>query len=141
MRYDKKPTILLVEDNHDDIELIKQAMKGQTIPTNIVVVHDGEEALDYFFSADGGPTEKDLPDLMLLDLFLPTIPGTEVLKKLRENPLTKSIPILILSASQEINDMIQSLELGAKAFIRKQLDPEEFKLALKNLDVYWLIKE
>lgn len=133
----KKPKILLIEDNLDDAELVKLALSSQMIPSDLKVVHDGEEALDFLLNAG----TDELPQLVLLDLYLPKINGLEVLKELRNNPSTKFLPLIIFTSSEQQEDLRKSYAYGANAFIRKGLDPEEFKLALKNLDVYWLLKE
>lgn len=129
------PHILFVEDNSNDIELMTIALSEQLIPCRISVVYDGQEALNFLLNKD-----NDLPDLVLLDLNLPKLTGHQVLEKLRQELRTINLPIIILTISQAQQDLIQSYNLGANAFIKKSLDPTEFKAALKNLDIYWLFK-
>ena len=130
-----RPKIVLIEDNQDDILLIKEALNEQTIESDLVIFNDGGPAIDYFLNEN-----LVLPDLILLDLFLPHVQGTEVLKHIRNNENLKNVPVLIFSCSEEHNDLLQSYQYGANSFIRKQLDPFEFKIALRNLDIYWLLK-
>ncbi len=129
--------VMLVEDDLDDIELVKLALSTQFIPNELKIVYDGEEALEYLFNLD----PEELPDLVLLDLNLPKLSGLDVLKQLRTNPSTKYLPLIIFTSSEQQEDLRKGYAFGANAFIRKALDPEEFKSALKNLDVYWLLKE
>ena len=130
-----RPKIVLIEYNQDDILLIKEALNEQTIESDLVIFNDGGPAIDYFLNEN-----LVLPDLILLDLFLPHVQGTEVLKHIRNNENLKNVPVLIFSCSEEHNDLLQSYQYGANSFIRKQLDPFEFKIALRNLDIYWLLK-
>lgn len=132
-----RPKLLLVEDNLDDIELIKIALNPLLITNELIIFQDGEEALSYLFD----PHLKKLPDLILLDLYLPKMNGLEILKGIRENKRTKNLPSIIFTSSEEHSDMIKSYDLGANAYIKKGLDPVEFQQALKNLDVFWLLKE
>lgn len=130
-----RPQILVVEDNMDDIELTKMALASQIIPSDLKILNEGEEAILYLLNP-----KTILPDLILLDLYLPKISGHEVLKKLRENIRTKDLPVIIFTSSKVEMDYLRSYEYGANACIRKGLEPNEFKAALRNLDVYWLIK-
>lgn len=129
--------VMLIEDDPDDIELVKIALASQFIPNELKIAHDGEEALDYLLNLES----ELLPDLVLLDLYLPKINGLEVLKQLRANPKTQFLPLIIFTSSEQQEDLRKGYAYGANAFIRKALDKEEFKSALKNLDVYWLLKE
>ncbi|MCF2143276.1 MAG: response regulator [Candidatus Heimdallarchaeota archaeon] len=133
--------ILLAEDNQDDIILTQRAFNKSNILNELIVVHDGEEALDFLFGK-GKYEDRDtkkLPELVLLDLKMPKIDGLEVLKKMREHPLTKHIPVVILTTSQEESDMIKSYCYGANSYIIKPVDFNQFVNAVKQLGLYWLV--
>jgi two-component system response regulator len=134
-------TILLVEDNPDDAYLTQRAFTKSGISNKLVVVGDGAEALDYLFAtgAWAGRSEEDDPTLILLDLKLPKIGGIEVLKKLRANPRTKSIPVIILTSSVERQDLIRGYDLGCNSYIRKPVDMLQFQEAVRQLSLYWLV--
>ncbi|HXE96342.1 MAG TPA: response regulator [Dongiaceae bacterium] len=137
----KEQVILLVEDNADDEELTKLAFSMSNIANRLVVVRDGVEALDYLYSTGswaGRPLEDD-PCIVLLDLKLPRIGGLEVLKRLRENPLTRLLPVVIMTSSVEEQDLIRGYDLGANSYIRKPVDFEQFTEAVKILGLYWLV--
>jgi len=133
--------ILLVEDNPDDEALTLRALKKNNIKNNVVVVRDGAEAVDYFFGTDtsGHPSPKPLPQLILLDLKLPKISGLEVLKRLRSEESTKLLPVVILTSSNEEQDLTSSYSLGANSYIRKPVDFGDFMEAVRQLGLYWLI--
>ncbi len=134
-------TILLVEDNPDDEALTLRAMKKNNIKNEIVVAHDGVEALDYLFATGGfaGRDVGDTPQLILLDLKLPKIDGLEVLRRLRADPRTKFIPVVILTSSKEEQDLISSYSLGANSYVRKPVDFTQFMEAVRQLGMYWLV--
>jgi CheY-like chemotaxis protein len=136
-----KKTILLVEDNQDDIELTIRAFKKNNILNAIDVVKDGEEALDYLFRKGKYSNLKDenMPELVLLDLKLPKIGGLEVLKKIRENKGTSLTPVVILTSSREEQDLINGYKLGANSYVRKPVDFNDFMEAAKQLGLYWLV--
>jgi two-component system, response regulator len=136
-------TILLVEDNKDDVALTIRAMKKNKISTDLVVVHDGAEALDYLFGA-GAYADRDarrVPWIILLDLKLPRIDGLQTLARLRAKDATKLVPVIILSSSDEEQDVIASYKLGANSFVRKPTDFVEFTKTIEKLHVYWLVNE
>lgn len=134
-------TILLVEDREDDIELALRAFQKSKVANEIAVVRDGEQALDYLFargayaSRDGAP----LPELMLLDLKLPKIDGIEVLRRVRAEPRTRRLPIVVLTSSNEEQDLLSSYDLGANSFVRKPVDFAQFVEAVTQLGLYWLV--
>jgi two-component system response regulator len=136
-----KKIILLVEDNPDDELLTLMALKDNNIMNEVIVAKDGEEALDYLFMT-GKYKNRDIsvsPQVILLDLKLPKIDGLEVLQQIRSNPLTKLLPVVVLTSSKEETDLIKSYRLGANSYIRKPVDFEQFTQAIKTLGLYWLV--
>jgi CheY-like chemotaxis protein len=134
-------TILLVEDNPDDEALAIRALKRHHISNEIVVAHDGVEALDYLFGT-GQYTGRDLslkPSVVLLDLKLPRIDGLEVLRRLRDDERTRLLPVVILTTSNEEQDMLDSYSLGCNSYIRKPVDFVQFSEAIRQLGMYWLL--
>lgn len=127
-------TILLVEDNADDEQLTLRAMRQSDIPNIIRVARDGAEALEKLF----GPGQDRLPDLVLLDLKLPKVNGLEVLAKIRSEEKTRSLPVVILTSSDEERDIVDSYGLGANSYIRKPVDFDQFIDAVRQLGLYWL---
>jgi two-component system, response regulator len=134
-------SILLVEDNPDDVELTLLAFKESKMLNTVNIAHDGVEALDFLFCmgkyADRKPA--DLPELVLLDLKLPKISGLEVLERMRADPRTKLIPVVILTSSSEEEDVIKSYRLGANSYVRKPVDFHQFVDAVHQLGMYWLL--
>ncbi|MGR3175547.1 MAG: response regulator [Candidatus Scalindua sp.] len=137
----QKKTILLVEDNPDDVELTLLGLKKNNVANDIAVAQDGAEALDYLFCT-GKYAERDasvMPVLILLDLKLPKVDGLEVLKRLRSDDRTKLIPVVILTTSDEETDLVQCYNNGANSYIRKPVDFIRFSEAIQQLKVYWLL--
>ncbi|MFQ5687441.1 MAG: response regulator [Candidatus Scalindua sp.] len=137
----EKKTILLVEDNPDDVELTLLGLKKNNVVNDIVVAQDGAEALDYLFCT-GKYAERDagvMPVLILLDLKLPKVDGHEVLNRLRSDDRTKIIPVVVLTTSDEETDMVRSYNGGANSYIRKPVDFIRFSEAIQQLKVYWLL--
>jgi CheY-like chemotaxis protein len=133
-------TILMVDDNPDFIELARRAFSKAGISSPIVVAEDGTEALDYLFAtgAWSGRSPESNPALVLLDLKLPRIGGLEVLRKLRSEPRTRNLPVVILTTSVEERDVIRSYELGCNSYIRKPIDFVQLAEAIRQLGQYWL---
>jgi two-component system response regulator len=134
-------TILLVEDNPDDIELTMRAFRKNNIANNVMVAHDGVEALDYLFCL-GAYTERDIKDtprLILLDLKLPKLDGLQVLERLRADECIKLIPVVILTSSKEEQDLISGYKLGANSYVRKPVDFNKFVEAVHHIGLYWLL--
>jgi two-component system response regulator len=133
--------ILLVEDNADDEQLTLRALKKNGIANQVVVARDGAEAIGYLFGSrqDGSPALDVLPEVILLDLKLPKIDGLEVLRRLRENERTAHLPIVVLTSSNEEQDLVQSYRLGANSYIRKPVDFGQFTEAVRHLGLYWLV--
>jgi two-component system response regulator len=133
--------ILLVEDNPDDEALTLRALQRNNITNKVVVAHDGVEAVDYLFGhgAYEGRDPGDLPQIVLLDLKLPRMDGFEVLKKLRADPRTKLLPVVILTSSKEQQDLVQGYGLGANSYVRKPVDFDQFVQAVRQLGLYWLV--
>jgi len=133
--------ILLVEDNPDDQELIRMALEKNRINNRLVTVNDGAQALDYIFGAGdySGRDISDQPRVVLLDLKLPKVNGLEVLQKMRSDPRTQAIPVVVLTTSSEDEDVIASYKLGANSYIRKPVNFDHFTQAIKHLGLYWLI--
>ena len=134
-------SILLVEDNPDHEMLTIRALKKAHVLNEIIVAHDGAEALELLFGVEGEPERKPapVPQLVLLDLKLPKVDGLEVLRRLRANPRTKLVPVVVLTSSDEEADVVSSYKLGANSYVRKPVDFVEFMEATKQLGLYWLV--
>ena len=133
--------ILLVEDNADDEELTIRTLQKNHLKNKIVVVRDGVEALDYLFGT-GEYKDRDLsvlPVLIMLDIKLPKLNGLEVLKRIKTDPRTKFIPIVILTSSDEEKDLVESYQLGANSYVRKPVDFSEFQNSVRQLALYWVL--
>jgi len=126
-------SILLVEDNADDEQLTLRALKKNGIANDIQVARSGEEAVEKLLGA--GP----LPQLMLLDLNLPKMNGLDVLKRVRAEPKTKLLPVVVLTTSKQEQDIISSYTLGANAYVRKPVDFAQFAEAVQTLGLFWLV--
>ena len=133
--------ILLVEDNPDDEALTLRALKKNNIKNEVVIAHDGAEALDYLFGTGQytGRNTDVLPQVVLLDLKLPKVEGLEVLRRVRADKRTKLLPVVILTSSNEEQDRIDGYGLGANSYVRKPVDFNQFIDAARQLGLYWLI--
>lgn len=133
--------ILLVEDNPDDVELTLIAFRESRIANEVIVVRDGEQALDYLFGR-GAYTGRDVsahPAVVLLDLNLPKVDGLEVLSNIRAHEETRRIPVVILTSSKEQEDVVNSYNRGANSYVRKPVDFAQFLDAAHHLGLYWLV--
>lgn len=134
-------TILLIEDNPSDIALTRRALEKARIANDLVIAEDGQEALDYLFAAGAhaGRDTSQQPMLTLLDLKLPKVPGLEVLRQIRSVAITRCIPVVILTSSNEEQDVTASYNLGTNSYIRKPVDFNQFVQAVEQLGLYWLV--
>jgi CheY-like chemotaxis protein len=134
--------ILLVEDNPNDLELALHALRKNNLANRIQVARDGEEALDYIFArgAFAGPQPWcNIPKVILLDLKLPKVDGLEVLKEIKSDPRTKTIPVVILTSSKEQRDLVNGYQLGVNSYIQKPVDFDQFRETIKQIGMFWLV--
>lgn len=134
----KLPYIFLIEDNEQDEILTIKALQKNSILNEIKIARDGEDAINFLFNEKTANYLQELPQLILLDLKLPKINGLEVLKKIKSDPRTKLIPVVILTTSIEDSDLVSGYELGANSYVRKPVNYHEFTEAVKSLGSYWL---
>ena len=130
----ERRTLLLVEDNPDDEALTLRAFRKHNLSNEVMVAHDGVEALEMLHGGN-----HPLPQVVLLDLKLPRLDGLEVLKRLRGDERTKHLPVVVLTSSQEERDLVESYRLGANSYVRKPVDFAEFVDAVGHLGLYWLV--
>jgi two-component system response regulator len=133
--------ILLVEDNKDDEDLTLHALKKYNVTNRIQVVRDGVEALEFIFCTDRYAHRRisDRPKVILLDIKLPLVDGLEVLKKVKQDERTKTIPVVMLTSSREERDLLESYRLGVNSYITKPVDFDQFTEAARTLGMYWLL--
>jgi CheY-like chemotaxis protein len=133
--------ILLVEDSQDDLDMTLRALRKANMANHIEIARDGVEALDFIFCEGAHAARKieNIPKLIMLDLKLPKIDGMEVLKRIKGDPRTKMIPVVMLTSSKEQNDVIRSYGLGGNSYIVKPVDFESFAEAVQKLGMYWLL--
>ena len=136
-----RKTILLVEDNANDEYLTLRALKKYNVANDVVVAHDGVEALDYLFAtgAHSGRDTRELPLVVLLDLKLPKVDGLEVLRRVRSDERTRLLPVVILTSSNEERDVINGYKLGSNSYVQKPVDFTAFVDAVGQLGLYWLM--
>ena len=137
----KPMEILLVEDNPNDEELTLYALKKNNIANHIQVVHDGAEALEYLFCTGAYAHRRidDAPKVILLDLKLPKVDGLEVLERIKADERTRTLPVVVLTSSQEERDIVESYQLGVNSYIVKPVDFEQFVEAVHHLGLYWML--
>ena len=133
--------ILLVEDNPSDEELTLRALEKYKIANKIYVVRDGAEALDFIF-ATGSYSDRDIdnhPKVILLDLKLPKVDGLDVLRKIKTEPKINQIPVVVLTSSNQENDIVESYKLGVNSYIVKPVDFNQFSESIREIGMYWLL--
>ena len=137
----KPMEILLVEDNPNDEELTLYALRKNNIANHIQVVHDGAEALEYLFCTGAFAHRRmdDAPKVILLDLKLPKVDGMEVLERIKADERTRTLPVVVLTSSQEERDIVESYQLGVNSYIVKPVDFEQFVEAVRHLGLYWIL--
>src|SRR5438067_4823485 len=133
--------ILLVEDNPNDLELALHSLKQQNLANHVQVARDGAEALDFIFGTGpyAGRCLHDGPMVVLLDLKLPLVDGLEVLQRVKSDPLTRALPVVVLTSSREERDVVESYQLGVNSYIVKPVDFEQFTEAVRQLGLYWVV--
>lgn len=133
--------ILLVEDNPQDLQLTQRALRKGNLTNNIHVTRDGAEALEFLFCEGVYATRKieDGPKVILLDLKLPKVDGLEVLKRIKSDPRTQTIPVVVLTSSKEQRDVVDSYQLGVNSYIVKPVNFESFAAAVQEIGMYWLL--
>jgi two-component system response regulator len=133
--------ILLVEDNPQDLELTQRALRKANLANYIHVARDGAEALEFLYceGAHAGRKIEDTPKVILLDLKLPKMDGLQVLKRIKSDPRTRTIPVVVLTSSKEQNDVVESYHLGVNSYIVKPVNFERFAEAVQHLGMYWLL--
>ena len=132
--------ILMVEDDPKDVELTLTALEDYNLANEVVVTHDGEEALDYLYSRGQYKMRSgDNPAVLLLDLKLPKVDGLEVLRQIKSDEKLRVIPVVVLTSSKEEKDMVASYKLGVSAYVVKPVDFHEFVNAIKELGVFWAV--
>ncbi|MES1196369.1 MAG: response regulator [Steroidobacter sp.] len=133
--------LLLVEDNPQDLELTLRALRKANLTNSIQIARDGAEALDFIFceGTHAGRTITNGPKVILLDLKLPKVDGLEVLKRIKGDPRTRTIPVVMLTSSKEQNDVVESYQLGVNSYIVKPVNFESFAAAVSQLGFYWLL--
>ena len=139
--HDERTDILLVEDNPNDIKLTLHAFKTANLANTIHVARDGVEAIEFLFGADSDANGKipEMPKLILLDLKLPRMDGHEVLKRIKGDPRTCGIPVVMLTSSSEERDVMRTYQTGANSYIVKPVDFEQFTESVRDLGKYWLV--
>ncbi len=132
--------ILIAEDDIKDVELTLSALEELNLANEVVVTHDGEEALNYLYcKGEFENREKGNPAVIMLDIKMPKVSGLEVLKQIKSDPNFKKIPAIILTSSREEKDLVEGYSLGANAYVVKPVDLEEFIYAIKELGLFWAI--
>jgi len=133
----RKPYILLIEDNADDIDLTRRAFEKNRIANDVVVMRDGAQACEFIFGAER--SSEGYPALILLDLNLPKVSGLEVLQRIRATEATRMLPTVILTSSKQDEDLMEGYRLGVNSYVRKPVDFNEFVEAVRQVGLYWLV--
>jgi two-component system, response regulator len=138
---DQRADILLVEDNPNDVKLTLRTFKTANLANTVYIARDGVEALEFLFGAalDSDQAIPEKPTLILLDLTLPRLNGHEVLKRIKDDPRTSRIPVVVLTSSSEERDVMRSYEVGANSYIIKPIDFVQFTEAVREIGKYWLV--
>jgi CheY-like chemotaxis protein len=132
--------ILLIEDNPNDAELTMRAFKRNNLSNKIIHIDDGEEAMDFLFARNKYKDRNKInPKIILLDLKLPKVDGLEILRSVKSDPVTKLIPVVVLTTSKEEKDIIESYKLGVNSYIVKPVDFDKFIKAINDIGLYWLL--
>ena len=133
--------ILLVDDSQDDIDLTLHALRTENLANRVFVARDGEEALDFLFCTGPhfGRSLEHPPKLVLLDLKMPKVDGIQVLKQIKEDPRTRTIPVVLMTSSREEKDMVTGYNLGVNSYLQKPVDFDQFRAMVKMLGLYWLV--
>ena len=133
--------ILLVDDSQDDVDLTLHSLRTENLASRVFIARDGEEALDFLFCS--GPhaqrSFEQPPKLVLLDLKLPKVDGMQVLKRVKDDPRTKTIPVVMMTSSREERDMLNGYNLGVNSYLQKPVDFDQFRKMVKLLGLYWLL--
>jgi len=133
--------ILLVDDSQDDIDLTLHALRAENLASRVFIAHDGEEALEFLFctGAHSGRSFDHPPKLVLLDLKMPKVDGMQVLKQVKGDARTRTIPVVLMTSSREERDMVSGYDLGVNSYLQKPVDFDEFRKMVKLLGLYWLV--
>jgi CheY-like chemotaxis protein len=139
--HSNEPDILMVDDSPDDIELTLHALRSEHLANRVFVAHDGEEALNFLFCTGphSGRSFDRPPKLVLLDLKLPKIDGMQVLQRVKTDPRTRTIPVVMMTSSKEERDRIGGYNLGVNSYLQKPVDFEDFRKLVKLMGLYWLV--
>ena len=133
--------ILIVEDNQQDLDLALRALRKANLANRVHAARDGQEALDFLFceGPHSGRKIENEPKVILLDLKLPKVDGLEVLQRIKSDPRTKAIPVVVLTSSKEQNDVVESYNLGVNSYIVKPVNFESFSASVQSLGMYWML--
>ena len=132
--------ILIVEDNSSELELALYALKKHHLANHIVVLRDGAEVIDYLFGDDKeGPPISKIPKLILLDLKLPKVNGIEVLKRIKSEPRTRTIPVVVMTSSRQDQDLAECYRLGVNSYLVKPVNFDQFTEAIRQVGFYWIL--